>query len=439
MISGPFAKQLKLKSDLTTSVTIGQAEGDLLSNGRVKVNLTIGNQTREVYPHIIPNFRHPFLIGLDIGDLFDLHVGMKRLQVHQTLDDDQLHLCLSAIVSQTSADLQPIVAQNADAQNQTKPTVQTSADLQPIVAQNADPQNQTEQTVQTSADLQHTVQTAADLQHIVAQNADLFAHQNLDVGHTDIAEHKIRLKDETHQSPIALRPYRHSQADQLEIRKQTTVLKAKGLIRDSNSPWSFPVTLANKKDGTKRLCIDYRRLNAVTIDEREPMPLISDVIDRLSKCKVFSTLDIAWGYWHVPVHPDSRPMTAFITADGHYEWTVMPFGLKNAPRTFQRAIRQALGDLFGHGVDPYMDDIIIATEDFPSHVRLLNKVFQRLRTHRFRLRESKCLFGKNKIEYLGFLISNGTIRPSPRKLEAVANFPVPTDVKCVQRFIGLAN
>ena len=180
------------------------------------------------------------------------------------------------------------------------------------------------------------------LQSLLNEFKSVFASSKNDIGRINGTDHYIRLLDNSR--PIYRRHYRHSIAELNEIRKQVSALLDKGLIRKSKSPWAFPVTLANKSDGTLRLCIDYRPLNAITIDEREPIPIVQDIIDKLAKAKVFSVLDMAWGYWHVPIHPESIDKTAFITPDGHYEWLVLPFGLKNAPATFQRIVREVLGE-----------------------------------------------------------------------------------------------
>ena len=265
----------------------------------------------------------------------------------------------------------------------------------------------------------------------------LFAQSDTDIGRIRGAEHHIRLKPGAR--PIARRPYRHSAADLAEIRRQVQELLAKGLIRESDSPYACPCTLAGKHDGTKRLCVDYRPVNEDTIDEREPLPIVQDVIDQLAKAKIFTTLDMAWGYWQIPMHPDSIDKTAFITPDGHYEWLVLPFGLKNAPPTFQRVIRRVLGNLVNHGVIPYLDDIIIYAENEEVHAQLLREVFIRLRENNIKLRLEKCRFAHEEVEYLGFVVSHGQQRPSPTKTAALENFPIPTTVKQLQRFLGLAN
>ncbi|UYV67986.1 K02A2.6-like [Cordylochernes scorpioides] len=140
-----------------------------------------------------------------------------------------------------------------------------------------------------------------------------------DLGKIKIAKHNIHTVP---RPPIQLRPYRRSASKYDEIKRQVEDLKKKGLVRDSRSPWAFPVTLVPKSDGQKRLCVDYRRLNALTIDDKMPLPNIQEVIDRLQGAKYFTSLDIASGYWHVEMVPDSTEKTAFITNEGLYEWVI---------------------------------------------------------------------------------------------------------------------
>ena len=274
------------------------------------------------------------------------------------------------------------------------------------------------------------------LDFILQKYEKLFAKHKEDIGRIKGTEHHIRLHPNT--PPIARRPHRASQATRDEMNRQTNKLLELGLIRHSESPFRAPATLATKADNSMRLCGDYRDLNKVTIDEKEPIPHIQDVIDRLSKAQYFTVLDMPWAYWHIPLSKDSIPLSAFATPDGHFEWLVLPFGLKNAPATFQRTIRQVLGDLYLKGVIPYFDDIIVYSEDIQSHYQLLDKIFQKLINANIKLRKEKCKFVQTQVEYLGFIISHGQQRPAPKKLKAVKEYPEPASTKEVQRFLGLA-
>ena len=197
--------------------------------------------------------------------------------------------------------------------------------------------------------------------------------------------------------------------------------------------------LVTKSDGSERPVINYKILNSMTVSERHPLPIIRDLFDKLSGSAVFSTLDIAWGYWHVALHPDSVEKSAFVTPFGQYEWLTLPMGLKNSGSCFQREVRRILDDFLGHGVEQFFDDIIVHTSTEEEHLSVLRKVFQRLTEEGVKLRKEKCSFLATEVKFLGHVISSGQIRPSLEKTRAVREFPKPTDVRKVREFVGLAN
>lgn len=377
-VSLQHARNLRLRIDTSQTITIKQVNSLTSSIGRVTFKLTISNKTLMVRAWIMEFLTFPLLLGLDIGELFDMHICMKERRVF--FIDEGHQTTLTAINTNISGGIN-------------------------------------------------------SLDQVLIKYQEVFAQHDKDIGRITIAKHHIRAIDHP---PIQLRVYRHSIQDNEFIRNQIKDLKTKGLIRDSNSPWSFPVTLAKKKDGTKRLCIDYRRLNAITIDERMPIPLVQDVIDRTRNARFFTTLDVAWGYWHVEIDPNSIEKTAFITVDGHYEWLVLPFGLKSAPNTFQRIIQRVLGDLLFDNVITYLDDIIIFNKTMEQHCKLLDKVLQRFVSAHVKLRKPKCQFSRSEVEYLGHVIGKNFSKPATSKIEAVRNFSQPTSVNELQRFVGLA-
>ena len=277
---------------------------------------------------------------------------------------------------------------------------------------------------------------AHDIQSLVKTYNYLFAADSTDLGRINIEKHRILLSDN---EPIALRPYRQSTSNADETARQVRELLAKGLIRESTSPYAAPITLADKKDGSKRLCVDYRLLNQKTVSDKTPLPIIADVIDRLQGYKVFSKLDFASGYWQVAVYEPDIAKTAFVTRDGHYEWLVLPFGLKNSPSTFHRVVRKAIGDLHNNGVMSYLDDIIVYSKDIDEHYKLLKELFTRLSQHNARLRLDKCQFAQSSIEFLGHLMNGSDVRPPDSKIKAIVGFPQPTNHKEVERFHGLVN
>ena len=161
-----------------------------------------------------------------------------------------------------------------------------------------------------------------------------------------------------------------------------------GIIRPSRSPWSFPAILIPKKDNTMRFVIDYRKLNAITVQDCFPLPRIDDILDRLNNSKFFTALDLKSGYWQITLDKDTIPKTAFSTPDGHYELVRLPFGLKNAPAEFSRIMQQVLGDL--KFVEIYIDDITIHSASFEEHLEHLYVVFQRLKEANLKVNPSKC-------------------------------------------------
>ena len=279
-----------------------------------------------------------------------------------------------------------------------------------------------------------SIPNAPQLNALLAKHHRVFTQANADIGRISGASHTIHTVPHP---PIQLRPYRRPQHEYDEIGRQVTELLQKGLIRESSSPWAFPVTLAPKKDGSQRLCIDFRKLNAITIDDKMPLPRIQEVLDRLSGAKYFTTLDIAWGYWQAAMDPASVAKTAFVTNSGHYEWLVMPFGLKNAPATFQRTLQTVLGKLLYNGAINYLDDIIIYSKTYTEHLALLDQVLTALAAHNITLKPSKCTFIQPKVTYLGHSISLNTVRPDEHKLSAIRDFPIPDNLRKLRQFVGL--
>ena len=212
----------------------------------------------------------------------------------------------------------------------------------------------------------------------------------------------------------------------------------RGIIEPSRSPWASPVVLVEKKDGTLHFCVDYRRLNAATKIEVFPLPRIDDSLDMLSKSKYFSTLDLDSGFWQVPIEPSSQEKTAFITHSGLYQFQVMPFGLVNAPSTFQRLMKSVLAGLSGETCIVYIDDIVPGAT-FQEHLNNLREVLDRLRSARLKLKPKKYNLAEQQVEYLGYVVSQDGLTADPKKVEAVQKFPVPADLKDLRSFLGLAS
>ena len=209
-----------------------------------------------------------------------------------------------------------------------------------------------------------------------------------------------------------------------------------GVIRPSTSPWASPVVIVPKKDGGIRSFIDYRKLNKTAKFDAYPMPHIDDVIEKVKKARFISTLDLARGYWQIPMCEASIEKTAFAAPFGLYEFVVMPFGLHNAPATFMRMINHLLSG-YQSFVGPYFDDIPVFSEGWDDHLMHLRKVFTRLRDANLSLKSLKCRLGYTQTQHLGHVIEEGKILPDPKKVEAVKNYKQPETNSEDRAFLGL--
>ena len=210
------------------------------------------------------------------------------------------------------------------------------------------------------------------------------------------------------------------------------------LIRPSDSPWTSPVVLVRKKNGKLRFCVDYRKVNAVTKKDAYSLPRIDEMLNALAGCSWFSTLDLASGYWQVAMDPRDREKTAFTTRYGIYEFNVMPFGLCNAPATFQRLMDHVYKGIAWKFVVVYLDDTIVYSRTFDEHLTHLKRVFNRIKQAGLRLNIEKCTFWMHQLPFLGHLISATGIAPDPQKVEAVQQIQPPKNLTALRSFLGLA-
>jgi len=208
---------------------------------------------------------------------------------------------------------------------------------------------------------------------------------------------------------------------------------------DATSPWASPVLMIRKPNGGIRFCIDYRRLNAVTVNDCYPMPLIDDILDVLRGANLFSTMDIASGYWNVPMAEDSIEKTPFTCKYGLFEWLVMPIGLCNAVPAFDRLMENVLVDLKWRTCLVYPDDCVVFRTDFPTHLVRLKQVLERFRAAGFKLKMKKCRWGRDQVAFLGHIVTPSGILPNPEKVKAVMKVARPHDLHTVQAFLGLTS
>ena len=265
---------------------------------------------------------------------------------------------------------------------------------------------------------------------------DVFAFSDDQLGRTSLVQHTIDTGDA---APIKQRPYRTTPENKQEIDRQVSDMLQRGIIQESVSPWSSPVVLVKKKNGEMRFCIDFRRINKITKKDSFPMPLVADTLDALSGTQFFTTLDLKSGYWQIQLHPTAREKTAFVTHNGLYEFLVMPFGLTNSGASFQRLMGHILRGLEYRFALIYIDDIIIFSKSVEEHLAYLEEVFRRLRDANVKLNPKKWSFVKQKVEYLGHVVTPDGVIPNPEKVRVVRDFPVPKNLKELRAFMGLAN
>jgi hypothetical protein len=231
--------------------------------------------------------------------------------------------------------------------------------------------------------------------------------------------------------PISKRSYRMPKNELVELKKQMAELQAKGFIRPSSSPWGAPVMFVEKKDGTQRICVDYRSLNEVTIKNKYPLPRIEDLFDQMKGTSVFSKIDLRSGYHQLKIRESDIPKTAFRTRYGLYEYTVISFGLTNAPAYFMYLMNKVFMEYLDKFVVVFIDDILIfsKTEGHENHLRL---VLEKLRSNQLYAKLGKCEFWLTKVAFLGHVISAGGVSVDPSKVKDVLNWMPPTNVSGIR-------
>ncbi|UYV78553.1 hypothetical protein LAZ67_16001984 [Cordylochernes scorpioides] len=272
---------------------------------------------------------------------------------------------------------------------------------------------------------------------VVNEYRDCFALGMEELGCTDVT--KMDIKEVDGSKPVCLRPYKTTASEREAIREIVRERKDNGIVTETRSPYASPVLLVRKKTGDHRLVVDYRRLNIQTVKDKFPLPRIDDLLEGLRNAKFFTTLDLAHGYLQIPLTDKAKLKTAFITPDDTGQFESMIFGLANAPAEFQRLMHTVLGPLLNKKAFCYLDDVIIPAKDWREMIERLREVLERIRSAKLTLKPSKCEFGRREVEFLGYVISTGGLKPGPRKIKAIEEFPEPKNVHDIRRFLGLTN
>ncbi len=262
----------------------------------------------------------------------------------------------------------------------------------------------------------------------------MFAWNKGEIGCCTVGEHSI---DTQGFLPYRATPGRLSYWEEAEVKQQIDVLVNLGKMRPSDSEYACRITLPVKKDGSMRFCGNYRPLNLQTRRDSFPMPLVEDVIAQLGRSTWFIALDLQLGFWQIRMAPEDMKKTALVTKTGLYEWTVMPFGLKNATSTFTMTMSLVFKELGNKFLKVFVDDLNVHSESWEDHLRHLEAVLSKLREVNLKLNPGKCCFAARSITFLGHVVSHEGTRPDPSKIIVVVHFPVPKTVTNVRSFLGL--
>ena len=271
---------------------------------------------------------------------------------------------------------------------------------------------------------------------LIQKHDAVFSKGDFDVGYCTEVPHKIRTGDE---EPVN-QPYRRIPPHYVkEVKDTLQHLLDQGIIEPSSSPFASPIVLVKKKDGSLRICVDYRRLNAKTFKDAFPLPRIDESLEALSGAVYFSSLDLAHGYHQVVMDPDSKEKTAFRVPFGLFQYNRMPFGLVNAPSTFQRVMERCLGDMNLTEILIYLDDILLFSPSFDIHLEILDKVLTRLGQFGLKVKGKKCSLFKTEVLYLGHVVNAEGISVDEDKVQKVLDWPEPTNADQLRSFLGLAS
>lgn len=411
---------IKLVGGVSLPVTLADGSSTATST-LYRVHFRLGDYSAHVHAY-----------GLELSTSFDLVLGMPWLsRTNPDMDFRQRSMCISYRGRKVTIhpSLEDLGSKDCDGLTisalQLKRAVRKGAELYSVVFTGQEVRDDEPSTPSTS------------IQQLLTEYSDIFEELPDGLPPERGVEHDIPLKPGA--VPISRPTYRLSESELKELKKQLDELMKKGFIRPSTSPYGAPILFVKKKDGSLRMCIDYRALNQSTVKNSYPLPRIDELLDRLHGANVISNLDLQSGYHQIRVSEESVHKTAFRTRFGHYEFLVLPFGLCSAPATFQRLMNDIFREHLDTFVLVYLDDILVFSKDEEEHQRHLRVVFDILRKHKLYVKLSKCAFGQTTLPFLGHLVGKDGIRVDPAKIAAVKDWPRPATAHDVRCFLGLAN
>lgn len=430
LINAKLLKMQQTNKNIMNMVNLKTINGEKKTKGMVRVKIKIYNIESIMDIFVVDNehFNYDFLVGLDCIKKFKL-IQNEKLEIIQYENPKEKKIA--------SVEIPDVLGDKSEDGFLLKPDVLEEVKYTTKCEINFNEHINTDEFELCVNHLNFYQQSEID--KLMKKYNTVFAKDKYDVGTVRDYEAHIDLMVDKY---CYKRPYRCTTEDRREIENQISTLLKKNLIEESYSPFAAPVTLAYKKEDNRktRLCIDFRELNKIVVPQSQPFPLIEDLMVKAVNCKYFSTLDINSAFWSIPVKIQDRYKTAFVTQEGHFQWTCLPFGLKTSPAIFQRILSNIIRKygLSDFAVN-FIDDILIFSKNFEEHLVHLSRLLEAILTEGFRLKISKCTFANHEAKYLGHIIENNSIRPLKDYLTAVKNFPVPETRKNIRQFLGKIN
>lgn len=427
-ISKKYADQLKLKRK-PSEVKAELWDGTLVPMDECLdvLNIQIGKAKFKTNPFIVDLIGYDVILGKTWLKQYNPRINWKRNTVLVNIDNKNFFLDAESVKRQSSRE-EALLSKKQFA----KLVKRQKSKIYLVTIH--------PKTNQCEQDIEKNISDSKDdeLQRILEEYKDVFP-EDLPKGLPPKrqVEMEIKMKDDT--APVMGPMYKLSPKELKEMRKQIKHLLSHEFIKPSISPWGSPVLFTPKKDGSLRMCVDYRALNKKTIKNNVPLPRIDEVWDQLGNAKYFTTLDLRAGYNQIRIKENDIPKTAFRTRYGQFEYLVTPFGLTGTPGCFQTLMNNIFRPHLDEFVMVYLDDILIYSKTRKEHLKHLRIVLDTLRKEKLYGKLSKCHFMTQEVEYLGHIITPAGIKVDKRKIEAVAKWPIPTTVRDVQSFIGLCN